>query len=311
MLKIGVFGVDVTKLDDFIAFQSKQQQFELVGVHSSFPIIDLSDSFTKIHFYEEADELLQIADCLFLYASEFIRFDFISNALRHFKHIWLSDLQTLSVEEVQQLVKIANEAEVVISIQKRMLFHPLICPLQNTLHKPQWIRYRHAFSSQISDTDLIENLLPESILFLQQLIRSKAKSISCTEQLFSASRLLELSVRIEYDNGCIASVHFSSIEQEDNHQLDIYQQNERFTIDFTHHESRCYHSTLPENGWIILQKGQKGDEIMAIQNDFSDFYRQIAYRKSSVVSLSDSLNAIHLIREVRKRISTFSLGFSN
>lgn len=326
MLKIGVFGAGHLGKIHIRILKELNEHFELIGFY------DTNESVAQevakeigVPYFSSADELIQLVDCVDVVTPTIAHFEIADKAIRKFKHTFIEKPITHTVEEAQQLLKIATEAEVKVQVGHVERFNPAFSAVKNHLAKPKFIEaHRLAqFNPRGTDVSVVLDLMIHDIDVLLSVVQSKVKHIFSSGVSVVSDTPDICNARIEFENGCVANLTASRISMKNMRKMRFFQKDAYISVDFLEKKSEILHleevqdEPSPFDVILELGEGKKNkkitfdkptiEEVNAIKEELLDFHRSIVEDKTPIVSLSDGLDALMLAQEIIEKNNALSL----
>ena len=215
---------------------------------------------------------------------------------------------TVTIEEADDLIAIAEEKNVVFQVGHLERFNPVLLALDGILREPLFIEsVRIApFKPRGTDVNVVLDLMIHDIDIIQHIVKSPVERIDAIGAPVFTGEEDIANARILFENGCVANVTASRISLKSERKMRIFQRNAYITLDFQNRKV------------LIAQKGSgelfpgvpnvKVDErelgqADALRNEIESFITAIREGKQPQVSGRDGRMAL----ETALKINT-SLG---
>ena len=223
-------------------------------------------------------------------------------------HVLIEKPITVTIEEADDLIAIAEEKNVVFQVGHLERFNPVLLALDGILREPLFIEsVRIApFKPRGTDVNVVLDLMIHDIDIIQHIVKSPVERIDAIGAPVFTGEEDIANARILFENGCVANVTASRISLKSERKMRIFQRNAYITLDFQNRKV------------LIAQKGSgelfpgvpnvKVDErelgqADALRNEIESFITAIREGKQPQVSGRDGRMAL----ETALKINT-SLG---
>ena len=243
-------------------------------------------NISQINSYQDYNLLLNISDAIYIDISSEKYYSYATEAIKSGKHVFLSESTPFNIKEIENLIKLAIEAKVVVQSGHKARYSPLFLELNQKINNPVFIDIHRSFDCKISKVDFFNTVLEDIDIVLKN-INSPIKKISAHGFLSSDKNIEMLNARIEFSNTAIAHFVFNKISKEPSHQYVFFQKNKNIQIDLS---NKTYQIDLKSDSGII-QSTHHIDTGYNINTEFSIFASTIKLQQLIPVLLEETLNS--------------------
>lgn len=148
-------------------------------------------------------ELVERSDALLINHFSLLRFELLCSIVKKSKHIFATEYPDLSIDECQELTKIAAEAQTVVQVCNPLYFLPAIQWLSTNLKKPAYIDISY-FKPELEYTNPLLPLL----FMLKDITGNEPKKISAISFRKMASEFEFNNVRLEFADATAVNINF-------------------------------------------------------------------------------------------------------
>ncbi|MBP1751390.1 MAG: UDP-N-acetyl-D-glucosamine dehydrogenase [Geobacteraceae bacterium] len=271
---VGVVDIDPEKAD------------EVASALGTTPFADYRDLLDKV----DAVSIAVPTVCHYQVAREF---------LSHGVHILLEKPITSTVEEADELIRIAHEQNVVLQVGHIERFNPAIMALDGVLNGPRFIEsIRIApFKPRGTDVNVVIDLMIHDIDIIQNIVRSPVRQIhSIGAPVFTSEEDIA-NARIIFENGCVANVTASRISMKSERRMRIFQPDAYITLDFQHKKVAVLRKGDGEMfpGVPNVKIEEKVlEQVDALKEEISSFLESVQSGKTPVVTGEDGKRALEI-----------------
>jgi predicted dehydrogenase len=208
---------------------------ELVGVVDSDPVraAEIAAALgTKA--YTDHSELIGKVDAVSVvvptqYHHRVAR-DFLSAGV----HVLIEKPITVTIEEADELISIAEAKKVVFQVGHLERFNPVLVALEGVLREPLFIEsVRIApFKPRGTDVNVVLDLMIHDIDIIQHIVKSPVERIDAIGAPVFTGEEDIANARIQFENGCVANVTASRISLKSERKMRIFQRDAYITLDF-------------------------------------------------------------------------------
>src|SRR3984885_3321245 len=317
MLKVGFFGVG--HLGKFHLNNWKEiKNAELTGFYDPDDAVarEVADKY-QLKRFSDPLELIDACDVIDIVAPPPSHFALCEKAIRKGKHVFVEKPLANSMEEARELVKLVRESNVKLQVGHVERFNPAFLALQSIPLNPLFIEVHRLaqFNPRGTEVSVIMDLMIHDIDIILSLVKSEVKSISASGVAVMTETPDIASVRIEFNNGCVANLTSSRISMKKMRKMRIFQKDAYIGIDFLNKKSEIIKLKSPDDKDsfsfdIDTIHGKKSiailnpvaPEVNAIKMELEKFCESILTNKSPVVSEIDGYRAMDIAHQILYKI---------
>lgn len=307
-LRAGVIGVGY--LGNFHAQKyAELEDVELVGVADSN--MDRAEEIAKelsTEAFQDYSELISLVDLVSIVVPTDLHHSIARECLNSDVHVLLEKPITVTVEEAEELIKLANERKRVFQVGHLERFNPAIMALDGKLNNPMYVESHRLAPFKIRGTDVnvIMDLMIHDIDIILNLVQSEIKSVSAVGVPVLSADVDIANARLEFANGCVANVTASRVSREGMRKLRIFQPDAYFSIDYNDREITMANKKsdeLDEQGVpVISVEKETFEQADALMSEIKAFIESIKTGKPPVVSGEDGKRALEIALTINKDI---------
>lgn len=216
-------------------------------------------------------------------------------------HILVEKPITRTVEEADELIRLAASHGRTFQVGHLERFNPAIRALHEVLREPLFIEsYRLAsFKPRGTDVDVALDLMVHDIDIILNLVRSEIADIRPIGFPVLTDGVDIAHARLEFANGCVANVTASRVSDKTLRKLRVFQQDAYFSVDLQPPKLICWRR-LREGGGARLVSEEKGfPQADLLREEVRAFVDAVRSGMPPVVNGADGRRAL----EVALRIS--------
>lgn len=224
-------------------------------------------------------------------------------------HVNVEKPMTVTIEEAEDLVRIAKAKSLKLQVGHVERFNPALQSAQSKLNVPLFIEcHRLApFKPRGVDVDVVLDLMIHDLDVILSLVKSPVKAVSAVGAPVLTKFVDIANARIEFESGTVANVTASRVSQSATRKFRVFQQDQYLSIDFGTGEVNLT-SRKPGMEWkddqIPLEFDawslEKGDALLA---ETKAFVNAVKTGDPVVVSGDDGLVAMRVAMQVQKEIA--------
>ncbi|MCX7696367.1 MAG: Gfo/Idh/MocA family oxidoreductase [Bacteroidales bacterium] len=325
MLKIGVLGAGHLGKIHIRCLQGLSDIYELVGFY------DIDQEISKqvekefsIKSFSSADELIDAVDVVDIVTPTITHFENAARSIRKFKHVFIEKPVVTTLQEAEELIELAKEAQVKIQVGHVERFNPGFFAAKPYLKNPLFIEAHRLskFNPRGTDVPVVLDLMIHDLDIVLHVIRAQVRKVSAAGVAIVSNTPDIANARIEFDNGAVANLTASRISLKQMRKIRFFQPEAYISVDFlekkcevvrllnseeeiNYDKERAMMLEFPKNDEEkikILMEYPEVKEINAIQTELTFFYRSIAYDEEPPVTIWDGYKALKVAHQIMEVI---------
>jgi predicted dehydrogenase len=222
-------------------------------------------------------------------------------------HVLLEKPITTTLDEADELIRIAAAKKSVFQVGHLERFNPVVLALDGIVRSPGFIEsIRIApFKPRGTDVNVVLDLMIHDIDIIQHIVGSKVKQInSIGTPVFTEEEDIA-NARIQFANGCVANVTASRISLKSERKMRIFQPDAYISVDFQNKSFAVFRKGDGEMfpGVPNIQKvEQKFDQVDALKSEIEAFLDAVITGNPPVVSGEDGRQALETALRINKKL---------
>lgn len=303
MIRLGIAGTH-DSLYELIPALREGSDFQVTGMHSLHEkeLFSFTDKL-MLQPVIISETLLMRADAIMVVSDPSDYFDLLIKSLQLSRHLFLSSFGSLSLKQIESLIKLAYEAQVIVH-------HPGILGQNNIGLLKQFIH--HPFYIEISCLNSFsgeKRHSPEELSFLtlkaiEALLSINSGSILKVQPHTSAifaDQVDFMNTRIDFANGCAGILTTGLFSDKDEFKVKAYQRNEIIEMDFVQKKVTSISLGTARN--ISVRSFPKvKDQVFTFEYDLAHFRDLIQQGDNSVNSLEQSYHILLLKTRILEKV---------
>jgi predicted dehydrogenase len=264
--------------------------------------------------YADYEELFDLVDAVSIVVPTIYHHKIAVACLSHGLDIMLEKPMTTTLEEADDLVRLAEDKKLVLQVGHLERFNPAVLAMQPLLKTPLFIEAHRlsVFKNRGTDVDVVLDLMIHDIDIILSIIDSPIKDIH-TVGAPVITRLTDIAnARIVFENGCTANITVSRISMDNMRRMRIFQPGKYLSVDFNKKEVMAIKlkqgsanaQPLPD----ISRHGFKNQDVLELE--LLEFVANVRNRTRPTVSgiegrraLDVALRVIEQIKEHQDQVS--------
>jgi predicted dehydrogenase len=306
-IKVGVVGVGY--LGQFHAEKyAKMEGVELVGVVD----IDMSRAreiakrhHTQPFFHHSAlyDKVQAVSIAVPTPSHHSIAKDFFLHGI----NILLEKPIAKTLEETDELIELAESNELVLQVGHLERFNGAFVAAQGMVQDPVFIESHRLgpFSGREADVDVVIDLMIHDIDIILCLMKTEIGKIHAIGLPVLTPYADFANARIEFENGCVASLTASRVSKEKTRRTRIFQPDGTLTIDYLTQKTvltKKAASLGKREPSEIVTEEIPVTKVDALESEIHSFLQSVTHRKKVRVSGRDGKMALKVAFQILEKI---------
>ena len=306
-VKVGVFGVG--SLGQWHArIYSELDTVDLVGVHDIAPgrAAEIADRYgTKA--FENIDDLAGQINAASVVVPTDKHFELFNSLSEHKLHILMEKPISVRTGEAEQMVKTAQDNDLLLQVGHVERFNPVMQFLEKKLSVPRFIEAtrlaeypapRDGLPPRGAEVSVVLDLMIHDLEIILHIVRSPLRSINATGVSVLSPTEDIANVRLCFENGCVANVTASRISQECLRKIRVFQDDLYLSLDYMNQAGQLCRKT--KNGIEVESVPiEKGD---ALTEELKSFVECVRHHHDPLVTGEHGSDALKLAVEICRRI---------
>lgn len=263
------------------------------------------------------DAMLQAVDAVFITSPTDSHFEYARRALEAGKHVFIEKPITNTLEEAQQLLKIARNGNLKIQVGHIERFNPALLALGELDLKPRFIEAHRlvSFVPRGMDNPVVHENMIHDIDIILSLVKSPVADIRANGVSVVSRHADMANARLTFENGCVANVTASRVSLGPMRKMRIFQPETYITIDFQAGTTEMYQlhaGEVPEGAERaiplegsdkqIIYRNLPREEQDAMYTEQAAFAWAIADDDVPIVSGEDGYEALRIAEQINAQL---------
>ncbi|MBF0142646.1 MAG: Gfo/Idh/MocA family oxidoreductase [Magnetococcales bacterium] len=227
-------------------------------------------------------------------------------------HVLVEKPMTVTLEEADRLIALAEGAGLVLQVGHLKRFHPAVVALRNSglLKSPKFIDSMRfsPFKSRSLDVDVVMDLMIHDVDLILNFVGSELKEIEAVGARVVTDHVDIANARLKFVNGCVANVTASRVARDAARRIRLFQKDTFISLDFISHDI------------VVMQRGDGTMELdgvkvpaitkstIAIESydtleaEIRSFCDSVRRRSPPLVGGRDGRKALEVVQRIRESI---------
>ncbi|ROQ92228.1 UDP-2,3-diacylglucosamine diphosphatase LpxI domain-containing protein [Desulfosoma caldarium] len=257
--------------------------------------------------YTDHRDLMGVVDAVSVVTPTQHHFAIARDFLEAGVHVLVEKPLTKSLEEAQELVRLAEAKGMVLQVGHLERFNPAFKALEPYVRNPLFLEaHRLApFNERGLEVDVILDLMIHDLDVVLHLVRSPVVTFSASG-VPVLSRLPDIAnVRLEFRNGAVANLTASRISMKNMRRLRIFQENRYLVADFSNRRAYSFlkEDELDESGYPeITMEELDVDNRDPLEEEIRSFLESVRTGSAPVVNGRQGMEAVRLALAISQKI---------
>ncbi|MGV7106416.1 Gfo/Idh/MocA family protein [Flavobacterium sp. U410] len=234
MLKVGVLGAGhLGKIH--LRLLNQSEKYDLVGFYDPFEEnankVAKEFGYTK---FNSIEELIAAVDVIDIVTPTLSHYDCAVQVIKAGKHVFLEKPISNTVEEAENIIKLAKEYNVKGQVGHVERFNPAFKAVKDQIHNPMFIEtHRLAeFNPRGTDVPVVLDLMIHDIDAILSVVKSKVKAVHASGVAVISDSPDIANARVEFENGCVANITSSRISMKNMRKSRFFQKDAYISVDY-------------------------------------------------------------------------------
>lgn len=211
-----------------------------------------------------------------------------------------------TVEDGREIVRLAEEAGVILQIGHLERFNAGVMALAKRIENPRFIEAHRMspFVARATDVDVVSDLMIHDIDIVLSLVDADIRHISAAGTRVLTDHIDIANARIEFDNGSVANVIASRVSRDTVRRIRVFEPHCYQSLDFVAQKlDVVYPEEREGQEWPeIVTEHQDIDAIKPLDAEIDAFIRSVKEGVQPMVSGAVGLRALEVAMEVKEKI---------
>lgn len=327
-LSIGVIGVGhLGKLHSKMFSQINNCNF--IGVFDSNPEqAKLAANEFGVKHFDTIEELLSNVKAVSIAATTSAHYEVAKVCFEKNVHVFVEKPITATIEQGEELVKIAKEKNLKFQVGHIERFNPGLLSLESYISEPMFIQSDRLaqFNPRGTDVAVVLDLMIHDIDIILSFIKSNVKLVDASGVAVVSDHIDIANARIQFENGAVANVTASRISQKKMRKMRLFQKDHYISLDFVTGVSEVYRLQpldepaqpnsisfgeigVGERKKRLIYEQPESKEVNALNYELQLFVDSVLKDKKIIVSGEDGLRALKVAEIIIQKIEQAKVVF--
>jgi len=209
----------------------------------------------KVWYFADYHEFFDKVQAVSIVVPTNLHFKITRDFLKAGIHVLVEKPIATSVEEADELIRIAEEKKLILQVGHIERFNPAIRAMEPYLTSPKFIEGQRMGpfnkKGRVKDVGVVLDLMIHDIDLILGLIKSEVKHIEAVGTSSVSAFEDMANVRLTFKNGSICDITASRITSEEVRRIRIFQEDSYIALDLLHKDAHIFRKS---NGIIKKEK---------------------------------------------------------
>jgi len=258
--------------------------------------VELSEKYQTRAVFDYR-EILDQVDAVSIAVPTCFHYKIAKDFLEHGVHVLLEKPITTTIEEADDLIRIAAEKKAVLQVGHLERFNPAVVATENVLNNPRFVESTRIapFKPRGTDVNIVLDLMIHDIDLIMAFVGSPVREIRAVGAPVLTDKEDIANARIEFENGCVANITASRISFKSERKMRIFQPDAYISIDFQNRKLLVARKEgMTPSGPSISVDAESLDAGDAIMDDIRGFLHSIVSGAPPKVTGEDGRKALEI-----------------
>jgi len=220
-------------------------------------------------------------------------------------HLLIEKPVTASLEEAEELVRMASDRNLILQVGHIERFNSAIQHVRGMVGDPIFIQSRRMgpFSPRISDVGVVLDLMIHDVDIILSLVQSEIADISAMGRCVRTEHEDIASAQIRFENGTIAHILVSRVTEKRMRTLEITEPERYLVVNYETQDVTLNHCVQqPARGMVEVVEHPVFPKREPLKLELQDFVSCIREGREPLVGLRDGKRALEVCIEMLRQI---------
>ncbi|MBU1100893.1 MAG: Gfo/Idh/MocA family oxidoreductase [Bacteroidetes bacterium] len=295
---------------------------ELVGIFDidTARAKEVAEEFGIVN-YSSLDDFFDNVDAVSIVATTSAHYEIVKKAFEKNVNVFVEKPITATIEEGEEIVKIAREKGLKLQVGHIERFNPALLSVDSIELNPMFIQTDRLaqFNPRGTDVAVVLDLMIHDIDIILSLIKSEVVDIKANGVAVVSDNIDIANARLEFANGAVANVTASRISQKKMRKMRMFQRDAYISLDFNDGVAEVFRLLedgspdmankisfgemgVGEKKKMIVYEQPPQKEVNALQHELQLFIDCVNDDTEPVVTGAQGLRALIVAQQILKEI---------
>lgn len=254
----------------------------------------------SIKKYKNYQEMVREVDAVMVSTPTIYHHEIARYFLENKKHVMVEKPITTTVEQADQLIRLAEENRLTLAVGFPERFNPAVQYIKALVKKPLFIEVQRLgpFSPRSLDVDVIMDLMIHDLDIILQWDNTGVKQINASGVPLVSDKIDIANVRLQFNSKLVANVTASRVSQKKTRKLRIFQKNNYISLDYKKKRVKTF--ALSQGN--IIEDLPEIQDVEPLYIMWVNFHKTVTTGENHNVTGIEGRNALELAIRISQRI---------
>ncbi len=251
--------------------------------------------------FSDYREILSNTDAALIATPTRTHYAIAKDCLQSGIHVFMEKPITTTPQEAEELIALAKAKHVILQVGHLERFSPAFLNALRHIKDPMFIEAQRigTFTGRSTDIDVIMDLMIHDIDLVLSIVEDMVTDVRARGTPVITDKIDVANARIEFKNGCVASLTASRASRKKERTFKIFQKERYFDLDLL--KGHVSAITRGEKGSVLMEEYQ-AETIDPVKDELREFVEAIKAKRKPRVEGEHGLKALLLANLVRNSI---------
>jgi predicted dehydrogenase len=258
----------------------------------------------RCRYFSDYRQLFDMVEAVSIVVPTQLHYRVARDFLEHNIHLLVEKPFTNTVNEADELLRLAGEKALVLQVGHVERFNAAVQAIQRLPGKPKFIECHRLgpFAARVKDVGVVLDLMIHDIDIILELVNSPVQSIQAVGVNVLTDHEDIANARLNFENGAVANITASRISPKSMRKIRLFQENAYISLDYEAQEASIYE----KNGSEISRKKINIKKEKPLQKELLSFIQCVKEKSAPLVSGEQGRDALRIAIEILEKIKTKS-----
>ncbi|MBE8182828.1 MAG: Gfo/Idh/MocA family oxidoreductase [Candidatus Portiera sp.] len=254
-------------------------------------------------YYNDYNELVDKCDMVSVVVPSFKHYEVGMAFLKNGVHCLIEKPFATTLDQAQELQKVAQEKSLMLSIGHLERFNPVFQKMQELCPNPQYITSERLtkVTNRSLDINVVLDLMIHDLDLILQLVKSPIQDINCLGVPIISNYTDVANSYIRFENGSVANISVSRISHNHSRKMRIFEKDTYFSADLQN-KSYSFGRSLGK-GKIDEKLGDfSQDNVDALLMEIRNCVDAIKHNKSPLITADSAIKTLEVALQISSQL---------
>ena len=250
--------------------------------------------------YKDYRRMVNEVDAVVVSTPTISHYEIAAYFLENKKHVMVEKPITTTLEQADQLIRLAEENQVTLAVGFPERFNPAVQYVQSLVKQPLFIEVQRLgpFSPRSLDVDVIMDLMIHDLDIILQWDNTGVKQINASGVPIISNKIDIANVRLQFNSMLVVNITASRVSQKKTRKLRIFQKNNYISLDYKKKRVKTFALSKGD----ILEDIPVIEDVEPLHTMWVNFYNSVTTGENRIVTGIEGRNALELAIRISDRI---------